>query len=145
VRVATCLGLLLVLAGCGPSQPVATPAPSALVKPVGSVAAIRPPGAPRVLVTVSGAMDAQTEPFRLDGGRYIAAWSVEPEPATRSCIGNLTLKSPDDPRFQQSIVSGLEATIIANGTTQLYTVPAGSYYVAADSNCPIWKVTFTPS
>jgi hypothetical protein len=81
-----------------------------------------------VPVTVSGAMDAQTEPFRLDGGRYIAAWSVEPEPATRSCIGNLTLKSPDDPRFQQSIVSGLDAQISASGTTQVEGPQAGRYY-----------------
>jgi hypothetical protein len=98
-----------------------------------------------VPVTVSGAMDAQTEPFRLDGGRYIAAWSVEPDPATQSCVGNLTLKSPDDPRFQQSIVSGLDAKISSSGTTQIEGPQAGRYYVSATSNCPTWTVTLAPA
>jgi hypothetical protein len=152
-----CLGLVILLTGCAqttgvPIQSVegtVTARVAATVavqpKPAGSVVPARPPGAPRVPVTVDGALDSQTPPFQLDGGRYSVAWSVEPQPANGGCNGSLTLKSPDQPTFQQSIVSGLDAKIIATGTTQAYTVPAGSYYVAGISNCRTWTVTFTPA
>jgi hypothetical protein len=78
-------------------------------------------------------------------GQQIAAWSVEPEPATQSCVGNLTLKSPGDPRFQQSIVSGLDAKISASGTTQVEGSQAGRYYVAVTSNFPTWTVMLAPA
>ena len=70
-----CLGLFILLAGCSQRQQTTLPTPSvgAEVKPVGSVAALRPPGAPRVLVTVDGALASPTEHFRLDGGRYEVA------------------------------------------------------------------------
>lgn len=140
------LGLLILLVGCSQSQPAVQPSPSADVqmKPVGSVAAVRPPGAPRVPVAVDGTLDSRTEPFRLDDGRYAITWSVTPR-TDGSCIGSLTLKSPDQPTFDESIVSGIDARNTPTGTTQSYGVKAGNYYISSISNCPAWTVTFTPA
>ncbi len=157
MRMLVCLGLVILLTGCAqttgvPIQSVESTVTARVAATVaaqprtaGSVVPARPPGAPRVPVTVDGALDSQTPPFQLDGGRYAVVWSVEPPPAHGGCHGSLMLRSPDQPSFQQSIVSGLDATIMATGTTQAYTVPAGSYYVAGVSNCPTWTVTFTPA
>src|SRR5215207_9299471 len=113
------------------------------MKPAGSLAAVRPPGAPRVPVTVDGTRDARTELFRLEGGPYTVAWVVTPPPES-SCGGSLALKSPDQPTFEQVLVHGIDSSNSVKGTTPSYEVQTGSYYLSSSLSCPVWSARFVP-
>jgi hypothetical protein len=138
------MGLLILLIGCGQAQPAAQPSPTpeSRLKPAGSVAAVRPPGAPRVPVTVDGTRDARTEVFQLEGGHYEVAWAITPPP-DGGCSGSLALTSPDQPLLEALLVSGIDSRNALKGTTQS-EVKIGSYSVSSTLNCPVWSVRFIP-
>jgi hypothetical protein len=119
--------------------------PAGWVTWIGS--SIDPPGVlpPEQPVTVQGTGTLSTRAFPLRGGTYTVTWTAQDStPGDHvGCFHGARLGSADtgDVLYQDDLGSGLVPSDgSTGGETQLYQVPAGSYYVKADSGC-LWTIT----
>jgi hypothetical protein len=92
-------------------------------------------------VHLSGSRIMNTAPFSLESGGYTVAWSATPSADNGGigCYHAANLK-PTSGGYGESLVAQSiggpgEPT---SGTTHLYGVGAGSYYVSAISGCGSW-------
>src|SRR4051812_45933714 len=94
--------LSVTFVGCGAraQQPVRPPPPSPTVAT----------SAPQEPVTVTGKLDHQSEPFRLEHGNYRVTWSVTPWPGDGGCVAYPALQSADDPRVRRPLGLPIDST-----------------------------------
>jgi hypothetical protein len=122
-----------------PPAPPAAPAPPLPPPPPAPVAPEEP-------VTVSGERTMSTRPFMLRGGNYTARWTARPMSPSPSCFHSATLRpvTPGGRFLSGTLGSGsVQGAEPVSGETQVYNVPADSYYVDALSMCA-WSVTIRP-
>jgi hypothetical protein len=118
------------------SRPLASSSPLMSPAALASSSPLMSPPQFEMPRSFSGARDFNTPKFPLVGGDYFVSWSVE---AGRSCFVAFDLKSSID-SFD---VAAEVATGHVTGTNNLYDVPAGDYYFAAQGDCP-WFVSIAP-
>ena len=114
----------------------------------GDIAAMTPTSAAdtRNPTTVSGSGIMQSAPFVLGGGDYSVTWSAsetDDDTPTVGCYHSATLRSAGGGTTSERLGSG-DVSGEGTGTTTLYGIGTGRYYVDAASGCD-WSITFTPS
>jgi hypothetical protein len=103
-----------------------------------------PGPAPTERISQAGEGTAPSAPFELMGVDYDIDWTVTPHVDT-GCFQALTLEQINGPYIGGTIVSvSLDGSGPASGTSFLYGVPAGRYYISASSDCA-WTVTLIQS
>jgi hypothetical protein len=120
------LAFTLLLAACSPA---ATPAATAVRSPQ----------------TVTGSGQANSKPFALEG-TYEVKWEAQ---APNGCFHETTLwpvgssLEGGGTDFRDLTTVNFTDGAMHAGSTMLYGVKAGSYYIRASSGCR-WSFTFTP-
>jgi hypothetical protein len=138
--------LVLVIGCSGPgtssphsvaAQPSDTTESSA--EPAGSEPA--PAEAP---VTITGSGIESSAPFHLDGGVYLVEWTATFNSGSDGCYHGADLKAVDpDVLMVEPLASELlDSGDPMEGTTYVYDLARGDYYVRASSGCD-WSFTFT--
>jgi hypothetical protein len=91
--------------------------------------------------TFSGTTSLNTPPFRLQGGTYEATWKAQVQRS--SCFIGLRL-NPTNGSFGDSILSATyQDTAPKSGSTFLYNVDPGEYFIEATTTGCSWEVTLT--
>lgn len=123
---------------CGSSGQVATSSPQpSVTTPVSSPSPKIQQSAP---VTIQAGGATKTAPFDLSGGNYAITYDF-----SGNCAYFASLKSPDGTYSNLDLASGSGPV---KGTTHLYGLKRGSYYIDFNTgpppDCP-WSLTFTPA
>lgn len=94
-------------------------------------------------VTVSGSGIENSDPFTLAEGDYRVEWTATPDHDT-GCYHGAQLDSTDESEFvfEQLANELLDTIEPASGSTNVYGLDGGRYYVSASSGCD-WSFTFT--
>lgn len=94
-------------------------------------------------VTVSGSGIENSDPFRLAAGDYAVEWTATPHSDT-GCYHGANLESTDESRFVFEPLANelLDSATPVSGSTNIYGLDGGEYYVAASSGCD-WRFVFT--
>lgn len=142
--------LLLVLAACAPvespSASVAAPpseTTAASTEPAASEPAASEPPAAEAPVTITGSGIENSAPFHLGGGIYLVEFTATPR-SDQGCYHGAYLQSadPNAPVYERLASELLESAAPLSGTTYIYDLAAGDYYINANSGCD-WSFTFT--
>lgn len=101
-------------------------------------------GAPaQAPVTVRGSGIEASDPFHLNGGDYRVEWTATPGSDTGCYHGaNLDSTDEDESVYERLANELLDSAAPANGSTNVYGLDAGEYFVNASSGCD-WEFTFT--
>lgn len=108
-----------------------------------------PAGAPFTTeppISVSGSRNGRSAPVEIRGGNYRVDWSLNDERQTNlgACGYGARLKSTTNPRIDHSLGSGqaVRGQLTATGTTYVYNVVAGPYYLDVLADCD-WTFVLT--
>jgi hypothetical protein len=94
-------------------------------------------------VTVTGSGIEKSAPFHLEAGTYEVTWTATP-PNDQGCYhgANLGAVDPDQVIFEPLANELLDSSAAKTGSTFIYNLDAGDYYVDASSGCE-WSFIFT--
>jgi hypothetical protein len=121
----------------------AAPAPTATAPPVPPTATAAPPPAPAMApVTTSGSGTQDTKAFALPAGHFHVTWRATAESAV-GCFHGATLKATNEGAFFGATAGSGLVQETADGSTEVYNVPAGEYYWSVNSGCA-WEITIAP-
>jgi len=128
-------GLILVALVAACEAPGASPA--------ASVAASVPVGGQQEPVTVTGSGIQKSAPFHLEAGTYEVIWTATPS-NDQGCYhgGSLGAVDPDQFIFETLANELLDSAAAKTGSTFIYNLDAGDYFVDASSGCA-WSFTFS--
>jgi hypothetical protein len=133
--------LLLSLIGCR-GEPAPARTPRQLVDDI--VADSRKQqglGPIRDSVVKSGSRSSQTELFDLNGGAYHVEWSAASD--GHGCSHSVSLKLPDGTYGKEIIDASVDDSNEGSGSTNLYGIASGRYFLSAISGCQTWTVSIT--
>lgn len=141
--------LMLMLAACTPAE---SPGPSVAAPPSeatptntepAATQAVSEPAAAEAPVTITGSGIENSAPFLLDGGIYLVEWTAIPH-SDQGCYHGAELEAvdPDAAVFEPLANELLDSAAPKTGTTYIYDLAGGDYYVHASSGCD-WSFTFT--
>jgi hypothetical protein len=124
-------GTALAVMSCGERDPEA-----ARESPAASVA--------EQPVFVEGEAYHKSLPFRLAGGNYRLDWEAVPmlRGGSGGCFIGTRIISTDG-KFREEAVSAMAEGDKDTGSSALYNVPAGTYYLDSSSGCK-WRIAFRP-
>lgn len=100
--------------------------------------------APRqTAITVSGSGIENSDPFQLNGGDYMVEWTATPQTDT-GCYHGATLQTTDESAFVFEMLANelLDSSARASGSTNVYGLDEGEYYIEANSGCD-WEFVIT--
>jgi hypothetical protein len=100
--------------------------------------------APQAPVHLQGSGIMNTAPFRLGGGDYTVAWTAtDTGSITVGCYHGASLHQTSGRGGSELLVNELlDGGQTKGGTTHVYNVAAGSYYIDASSGCA-WEFDIT--
>jgi hypothetical protein len=95
-------------------------------------------------VTITGTGISKSAPFHLNGGTYEVTWKATPSSSV-GCYHGASLGAVDPSAFVFETLANelLDSAAPKTGSTFIYNLPSGDYYVNASSGCS-WSFTFTP-
>jgi hypothetical protein len=91
---------------------------------------------------VTGSGIEKSDRFNLEGD-YAVSWTATPD-SDVGCYHGAFLRDQGDDIEEFLVNETLDGTASASGTTNVYSLDAGSYYIDANSGCD-WTFTFAPS
>lgn len=115
-------------------SPTATKPPAATNTPLPT----QPPEQP---ITLQGHDSTNSTPFNLRGGTYEATWQARL--SSSSCYFGADLNSTDNTYSENFVNTVVNRTSPNSGSTYLYNVPAGQFFLSVSSTGCTWTVTFT--
>jgi hypothetical protein len=99
-------------------------------------------GAPaQAPITISGSGIENSAPFHLNGGDYRVTWTATPD-SDVGCYHGANLDSNEVDVFEVLANEILDSAAPMSGSTYVYGLDPGRYYINANSGCD-WSFTFT--